>query len=923
MRPTLQQIPFITILTSVIAISPLTTNAQTLTHRYSFGDTVGSATFSDSVGGPAWAGTLVGTATLDGSSMQLDGSGGFATLPAGIITNYTQVSIEFWASFGPDNPFWTRVFAFGDQTGGGAEHTGLDYCHYAGGNWQNLNLTTTNLDVYANNPAGINNQTNIHISIIVDPVGNRMLYYNGVFVESNPGVNGNGGTVPSLSGLIDSTCLLGKSLYNVDPLLEGSITEFRIYQGAITPTTIALNDAAGPDVYLTNPGALSAVHLVSPVNPLVVNQNSQQLFTGDFANVSGVNLSVYGGATFTSSNPSILTINPTNGLVKAISSGTTTIIASYGGKNATNSLSVVAVPAVLAHRYSFTSDASDSVGGANGTLMGTATLSGGKVVLDGNAGTYVDLPGSIINIATNASVTLEAWVDFGNVPGWSRLFDFGADGGSTEIYLAPVGPGNGGEHRGASENFAGGRTIDWRGAWTNQTVHVTVVVDPPTSTLAVYRDGVLEYGEYDATASLSLIATNLAVLGRSLVSADPYMPGAIDEFRIYNGALTAPEIALSHQNGPSSTVHNPGTLVSIKVPATNYPAYSGIVPPVILANYANLPNFNLLPNKSVALNGLTITSSNPNVVQVLPNNMLQTLRPGTATLSASYLGKSDSATITVQNIGKLTHRYSFATDASDSVGTANGVLRGDAVVSGGSVVLDGTDSTYVELPPGLIDGYDAVTVDTWVTFNAAATWERLWYFGDDRADEFYVSPSVLGGSAHWYSTGFPIGANTLTVSPQWENQTLHITCVYGNGSMEIYTNGILHAADDANQGRMAEVGNWFSWIGRSPYADPYLNGSVDEFRIYRGRLAADEILGSDVIGPNQLLSMNAPMTVTKGAGNVVLSWPVAAAGFSVQSRTNLTSGSWVTLTNAPALSGTSWQLSLPSTGSAQFFRLWR
>ena len=28
---------------------------------------------------------------------------------------------------------------------------------------------------------------------------------------------------------------------------------------------------------------------------------------------------------------------------------------------------------------------------------------------------------------------------------------------------------------------------------------------------------------------------------------------------------------------------------------TNYPAYASLVPPVILANYANLANFNLLP----------------------------------------------------------------------------------------------------------------------------------------------------------------------------------------------------------------------------------------------------------------------------------------------------------------------------------------
>jgi hypothetical protein len=32
-----------------------------------------------------------------------------------------------------------------------------------------------------------------------------------------------------------------------------------------------------------------------------------------------------------------------------------------------------------------------------------------------------------------------------------------------------------------------------------------------------------------------------------------------------------------------------------------------------------------------------------------------------------------------------------------------------------------------------------------------------------------------------------------------------------------------------------------NWIGRSQYADPYLNGRVDDFRIYNKALTAGEI----------------------------------------------------------------------------------
>lgn len=44
---------------------------------------------------------------------------------------------------------------------------------------------------------------------------------------------------------------------------------------------------------------------------------------------------------------------------------------------------ILPASASLTHRYSFTTDASNSVGGANGTLMNGATVSGGAVTLSG------------------------------------------------------------------------------------------------------------------------------------------------------------------------------------------------------------------------------------------------------------------------------------------------------------------------------------------------------------------------------------------------------------------------------------------------------------------------------------------------------------------------------------------------------------
>ena len=70
-------------------------------------------------------------------------------------------------------------------------------------------------------------------------------------------------------------------------------------------------------------------------------------------------------------------------------------------------ISAAPLNAALTHRYSFTTDTSDSVGGANGTLVGTVgggpTVAGGALQLNNPAFTgpssgqnYLSLPPSIL-----------------------------------------------------------------------------------------------------------------------------------------------------------------------------------------------------------------------------------------------------------------------------------------------------------------------------------------------------------------------------------------------------------------------------------------------------------------------------------------------------------------------------------------------
>src|ERR1039457_5942978 len=87
----------------------------TLVHRYSFGET-GGTTVADSVGGPAWTGTLPVSGTFSGGQLTLaSASSQYASLPAGIVSALTNFTIEAWVKLN-STASWTRIFDFGNNT---------------------------------------------------------------------------------------------------------------------------------------------------------------------------------------------------------------------------------------------------------------------------------------------------------------------------------------------------------------------------------------------------------------------------------------------------------------------------------------------------------------------------------------------------------------------------------------------------------------------------------------------------------------------------------------------------------------------------------------------------------------------------------------------------------------------------------------
>ncbi|EEF63189.1 LamG-like jellyroll fold domain-containing protein [Pedosphaera parvula] len=908
---------------SIITVVPV---SATLQHRYSF-----TADISDSVGGPAWDGTVFGGTSFDGHQVVLDSaSGSFVQLPSGIISNQDAVTIEAWASIGA-NANWCELFAFGDQNGAGQGRYLMAFIPHSGGADARMTIADgdpgNTHEQFTARPGVLDGQSNVHITAVYNPLaGTENLYINGQLVGQNTNVN------ILISGVQDVYSYLGRSLYNGDPLFNGAIDELRIYNGVLTQDKIALDTAAGPDAMVSNPGALQSVHL-SVTNQMILNLTQQASLAGNFANVTNVNLFFYGAPTVSSANTNIVTISP-SGLIKAVAPGTTTVTASYGAFSDTQTITVSILPAVLGHRYSFAVDASDSIGGPtwDGALFGNATIANGQLVLDG-AGSFAQLPSGIIN--GYYALTVEAWASFGQNNGWVRLFDFGDQtaqgGGNTTAFFSPHDGGN--AIRASVSDGAQGQFASRAGNLDNQTnVHVVVVFDPTAGKELVYINDQLAASLNGLNIPLSAVNDVNSWIGRSMFNADPFLVGSIDELRIYSGSLSASQIALNAAAGPTNLVSSPGALQAVHLNATTNMIVDQTQQVQLLADFANVSGVNLF---TYATPAPTISSSDTNVLRINASGFATAVGPGKAILSVTYNSSIYTQSVTVVTTPfALKHRYSFSdatnsTTVADSIGGADGTLNGGAALSGtGSLTLDGANG-YVQLPAGIISSLTNATIEFWVTHSTAANWQRVFDFGEDNGAGSgldYLFFAAQGAPGFRFTVKSPTGGESPILdgpSGLLVGVETHITINYNvsAGVASVYQNGqfVLSGAITTPLNLINDVNNW---LGRSQFAgDSYFGGVYDEFRIYEGTLTPAEAAASEALGANILPFPS--MQVVATGGSIQLSWPSWAARYTtVQSSPTVGSGAvWTNESLTPVRNGDVITVTLPKAGQMKYYRL--
>jgi hypothetical protein len=262
----------------------------------------------------------------------------------------------------------------------------------------------------------------------------------------------------------------------------------------------------------------------------------------------------------------------------------------------------------LIHRYSFTTNANDSVGSANGTLVGRATVSGGQLQMnnpdfspgigaatnpDPNDG-YLTLPPSIL--PSSGSATIEEWMTIQGSGFFAESYSFSNSNndanpptGTNGQYLIhaisapqptspPGGANTGGDHIEQTVNgYSSGQQSDayettpglgavGGGYMDNgDTYFSATVIDGAAGTLSYYLWDITEGigGLQETIPAIPLSSYNFtnAYLGRSPFVVDNALSGSIDEFRVYNDAQSADQIAADFAAGPNVVaVPEPATL---------------------------------------------------------------------------------------------------------------------------------------------------------------------------------------------------------------------------------------------------------------------------------------------------------------------------------------------------------------------------
>jgi hypothetical protein len=208
--------------------------------------------------------------------------------------------------------------------------------------------------------------------------------------------------------------------------------------------------------------------------------------------------------------------------------------------------------------------------------------------------------------------------------------------------------------------------------------------------------------------------------------------------------------------------------------------------------------------------------------------------------------------------------YTFDTDDLTSgviIDSSGNGLNGTLVNGSTAALVDGaltlpggapnSTGAYVRLPREILADATDLTVEARIRWDGTtAPWQWIYALGKDTSRYLFSTPyngdgrlrtavTTGGGGAEAQVTGYaPLPANA------W--RTLTVTLDTSADRVTTYLDGaaVAEAATTVTASQLLDTATFAGYLGKSFYSDPLFDGAVDDFRVYRAALSADQVAES-------------------------------------------------------------------------------
>ena len=306
-------------------------------------------------------------------------------------------------------------------------------------------------------------------------------------------------------------------------------------------------------------------------------------------------------------------------------------------------------------------------------------------------------PVSVPDLEGASDRSVEVWALNPSIADEETLVSWSHRGGSPDGSNLSINYGSnvGAAGYGAVGHWSGSYDVGWPDAAgvpvANEWHHIVYTYDG-NRTINVYVDGALRVRKVlpDVLKTFGGFSINIGTQrdSASALTSGLRFTGYINTVRVHGGCLSATDVAANYAYGPAFVP--PTGPVAITSQPQNQSVGEGGTPtfrvsatgqqPIAYQWYRDGSPLALATNRSVTVGPVTLADNGAQLHCVAANNS-----GGTA-----YSATSSVATLTILTVGSaLTHRYNFASNANDVVGTAHGALVG-ATISGGQAVFSGS-----------------------------------------------------------------------------------------------------------------------------------------------------------------------------------------------------------------------------------------